>query len=163
MPHPGDRGSFSPLEHLGMFLGLIPGEGHESWCGFPHRSPVTPAHPSRAHKARCCSSSSSVSQQVLCGFSLSPLHNSGCSSTRSCMGLHQAHHQCPSRPWTSLPRPVLATNKDCAEDGWHLQPYDFLPGACAVHGPAFNSLLPSPLRAAFKGPLQGAGNAWEEE
>ena len=47
-----------------------------------------------------------LSQQVLCGFSLSPLHSSSCSSARSCMGLHQGHHQClSSRPWTSLPYP----------------------------------------------------------
>ena len=77
-------------------------------------------------------------------------------STRPIISVHRTCGQ-------AFPAQSLAIDRDRTEGGWHLQPYAFLPGACAVHGPAFNSLLPFLLRAAFKGPLQGAGNAWEEE
>lgn len=107
-------------------------------------------------KARC-SSSSSLSQQVLCGFSL-PLHSSSCSSARSCMGLHQGHHQClSSRPWTSLPYPGSGYRQG-PHRGWvAFTPYDFLPGREGPW-PCIQFLFTLLCQSSFKGPLP---RGWE--
>ena len=56
----------------------------------------------------------------------------------------QASHQHPSRPRAAFPAPVKATAWDCAEVGWHLQPYDLLRGrrvqSMAPHSVHFCSL-----------------------